>query len=92
MEPLASVLMAPTVLGNVVAFFDRLGVYDVVLPFLLVFTVVYGILERSKVFGTQGGNDGEEGSTKKNLNAMVAWKTKRSRPARSKFLSQKQKC
>ncbi|MAF34354.1 hypothetical protein CMO91_00745 [Candidatus Woesearchaeota archaeon] len=65
--------MAPTVLGNVVAFFDRLGVYDVVLPFLLVFTVVYGILERSKVFGTQGGNDGEEGSTKKNLNAMVAF-------------------
>jgi hypothetical protein len=65
--------MAPSVLGNVIAFFDRLGVYDVVLPFLLVFTVVYGIMERSKVFGTHGGTEGEEGSTKKNLNAMVAF-------------------
>jgi hypothetical protein len=73
MGPLALVLMAPSVLGNVIAFFDRLGVYDVVLPFLLVFTVVYGIMERSKVFGTQGGKEGEEGSTKKNLNAMVAF-------------------
>lgn len=63
-------MAGPTVLGNVIAFFDRLGIYDVVLPFLLVFTVVYALLERSKILGV---NEGEHGGTKKNLNAMVAF-------------------
>lgn len=62
--------MADTVLGNVVEFFKQLGVYDVVLPFILVFTIMFAILERSKVFGTEG----KEGQfTKKNLNAMVSF-------------------
>jgi len=52
-------------------FFDKLGVYDVLLPFLLVFTLVFAILEKTKVLGM----DTIEGSqyTKKNLNAMVAF-------------------
>ena len=41
------------------------GIFDIVLPFLLVFTVVYGIFEKTKVFGAEGD--------KKNLNAMVAF-------------------
>ncbi|MFT4343234.1 MAG: hypothetical protein ACMXYE_00635 [Candidatus Woesearchaeota archaeon] len=51
-------------------FFDRLGLYDVVLPFLLVFTIVFAILEKTKVLGTETieGVD----VTRKNLNAMVA--------------------
>lgn len=63
--------MADTVLGNVLQFFVRLGVYDVVIPFLLVFTIVYAIFERSKVLGTEK-IDGKE-YTKRNLNAMAAF-------------------
>ena len=61
--------MADTVLGNVIEFFGRLGVFDVVLPFLLVFTMVFAVLERTKVLGTEG----KEKNARKNLNAMVAF-------------------
>ncbi|MGM5482828.1 MAG: hypothetical protein ACQESF_05175 [Nanobdellota archaeon] len=57
--------------GDVIEFFGRLGIYDVVLPFLLTFTIFFAILERTKVLGTEE-LDGEE-ITKKNLNAMVAF-------------------
>ena len=30
-----------------------LGVYDVILPFLLVFTIVFAILEKTKVLGLE---------------------------------------
>ena len=62
--------MASTFRG-VIEFFVRLGIYDVVLPFLLVFTLVFAILEKSKVLGTERTKDGE--FTRKNLNAMVAF-------------------
>jgi hypothetical protein len=54
-----------------IEFFDKIGVYDVILPFLLVFTIVFAILEKTKVFGT----DDIEGKklTKKNLNSMAAF-------------------
>ena len=54
-----------------IEFFDKIGVYDVILPFLLVFTIVFAILEKTKVFGT----DEVEGQklTKKNLNSMAAF-------------------
>lgn len=55
-------------------FFDQIGLYDVVLPFLLVFTLVFGILEKSKILGTEKGGDGET-YTRKNLNAMIAFIT-----------------
>jgi len=60
--------MATTVLGGVLDFFKDLGVYDVVLPFILTFTIMFAILERTKVLGEE-----KEGQTKKNLNAMVAF-------------------
>lgn len=60
--------MAETVLGGVVEFFKELGVYDVVLPFILVFTIMFAILERTKIFGLEQGKH-----TKKNLNAMVSF-------------------
>jgi hypothetical protein len=50
-----------------------LGVYDVILPFLLVFTIVFAILEKTKVLGLEK-YDGKE-ITKKNLNAMTAFVT-----------------
>lgn len=63
--------MTQTVLGNVLEFFKQLGVYDVLLPFILVFTIMFAILERTKLFGTEG----KDKVTKKNLNAMVAFVT-----------------
>ena len=63
--------MAQSVLAGVIQFMDRLGVYDVILPFLLTFTIMYAILERSKVLGTEkwGGED----IPRKNLNAMASF-------------------
>ena len=60
-----------TVLGNVISFFERIGIYDVVLPFLLVFTITFAIFEKSKILGTEKIEDKE--FTKKNLNAMAAF-------------------
>jgi len=63
--------MAESTFRGVINFFDRLGVYDVILPFLLVFTLVFAILEKTKVFGTEE-IDGKK-FTRKNLNAMAAF-------------------
>lgn len=60
-----------SVFGQVILFFDRLGIYDVVLPFLLTFTIMFAILERTRVLGIEKVDDVE--LTKKNLNAMVAF-------------------
>jgi len=62
-----------SVFRGVLEFFVRLGIYDVVLPFLLVFTVVFAIMEKTKVFGMEKSGDTEV--TRKNLNAMVAFVT-----------------
>ena len=56
---------------GVIEFLGRIGVYDVVLPFLLVFTLVYAILEKTKVLGSEE-IEGKK-YTKKNLNAIVAF-------------------
>ncbi|MFH1649241.1 MAG: hypothetical protein ABIA93_01705 [Candidatus Woesearchaeota archaeon] len=52
-------------------FFDKLGLYDVVLPFLLVFTIVYALFEKTKVFGTEE-HEGKK-YTRKNMNAMASF-------------------
>ncbi len=62
-----------SVFRGVIEFFVRLGVYDIVLPFLLVFTVVFAILEKTRVFGVEKTKEGE--FTKKNLNSMTAFVT-----------------
>jgi hypothetical protein len=67
-----------TVFGDSVNFLVKLGVYDIILPFLLVFVLVFALLEKTKVLGTDTIKD-EKGekfeSTKKSLNAMVAFCT-----------------
>ncbi len=62
-----------TLLGNVILTLERLGVYDVILPFLLVFSVVFAILEKTRVLGTE--KVGGEPVTKKSLNSIVAFVT-----------------
>ena len=56
---------------EILVFFDRLGVYDVVLPFILVFTLVFAIFEKTRIFGTDVVDNVTY--TKKNLNTMVAF-------------------
>ena len=60
-----------SILGNVIGFLQKIGIYDVVLPFLLTFTIVFAILEKTKILGTETIDKAEY--TKKNLNAMVAF-------------------
>jgi hypothetical membrane protein len=60
-----------SVLGNVIGFLQKIGIYDVVLPFLLTFTIVFAILEKTKILGSEE-IEGKK-YTKKNLNAMVAF-------------------
>ena len=60
-----------TVLRNVISFFERIGIYDVVLPFLLVFTIIFAVFEKSRILGTET-IDGKK-YTKKNLNSMAAF-------------------
>lgn len=57
--------------GNALVFLGKLGLYDVILPFLLTFTIVYAIMDKTKVLGL----DDFEGKKypKKNLNALVAF-------------------
>jgi hypothetical protein len=57
----------------VIDFMGRLGVYDIILPFLLVFTIMFAILEKTKILGTD--KIGGETITKKNLNSIVAFVT-----------------
>jgi len=63
--------MADTVLGGAIELLEDFGFFDVVLPFLLIFTIVFGILEKTKIFGTEEYHGKEV--PKKNINAMVAF-------------------
>ncbi len=56
---------------GMIEFLGKLGVYDVILPFLLVFTIVFAIFEKTKILGTVKINGQVVG--KKNLNSMVAF-------------------
>lgn len=56
---------------GMIGFLGKIGVYDIILPFLLVFTIVFAILEKTKIFGVE--KVGDKQITKKNINAMVAF-------------------
>src|SRR3989338_3611582 len=45
------------------------GFYEFLLPFLLVFTVIFAILEKTALFGYE---DEEKKKTRKNINAVIA--------------------
>ena len=64
-------MVEETVFRGIIGFLEQIGIYDVILPFLLVFTIIFAILEKTKVLGTET----IEGKryTKKNINAMVAF-------------------
>lgn len=58
-------------LGKAIEFMQEFGFFDVVLPFLLVFTIIFGILEKTRIFGEE--KIGDKSYPKKNLNSMVAF-------------------
>ena len=63
--------MVDSTFRETLGFLDKLGVFDVVLPFLLVFTITFAILEKTRVFGTEVV-DGKT-YTKKNLNSLASF-------------------
>ncbi|MBU0536748.1 MAG: hypothetical protein KKE20_07305 [Nanoarchaeota archaeon] len=63
--------MADSVFRGALVFLDEIGIYDVVLPFLLVFAIVFAILEKTKVLGVEKLEGVEY--TKKSINAIVAF-------------------
>lgn len=62
-------MVESTPLSNAIEFFKNFGLFDVVLPFLLIFSIVFAILEKTRIFGTEG----KEGLPKKNINSMVSF-------------------
>lgn len=53
-------------LQNAIDFLVDFGFFDVILPFILVFTIMFAILEKTKIFGA-------ETDRTKNVNAMVSF-------------------
>jgi hypothetical protein len=47
---------------------QEIGIMDVILPFILVFTIVFAVLQKTKILGTE--EDGKK--PKKNFNAVIA--------------------
>ncbi len=47
---------------------EGLGLFNIVLPFIVVFTVVYAMLEKTKVLGVE-----KNGKARHNINAMVSF-------------------
>ena len=68
---MAAAISTATPFRGVIEFFTQIGLFDVVLPFLLVFTIVFAILEKTKVLGTEE-HEGHH-YTKKNLNAIASF-------------------
>lgn len=62
-----------SVFRGTIDFFNQLGVYDVILPFLLTFTIVFAIMEKTKILGKEWHEESQKELPKKNLNAMVAF-------------------
>ncbi len=60
-----------SVLGNALEFLGEFGIFDVILPFLLVFAVVFGILEKTRILGEE--TIAKITYPRKNLDAIVAF-------------------
>ena len=60
-----------SVLSDALDFLREFGIFDVILPFLLVFAVVFGILEKTRILGEE--TIAKITYPRKNLNALVAF-------------------
>lgn len=63
-------------LRNALEFLETLGIFDTILPFLLVFTMIFAFLEKTKIYGTDKFR-AEDGKiydvSRKSLNSMTAF-------------------
>lgn len=57
-----------TALGSAIEFLRDFGLFDVILPFLLIFAIVFALLEKTKVLGTEG----KDKVPRRSLNTLVA--------------------
>jgi hypothetical protein len=57
--------------ANAIEFLGVIGLFDIILPFILSFVLMYAILDKTKVLGTIKEGDREYG--KQNLNSLVAF-------------------
>ena len=64
-------MVEESVFRGMLGFLTEIGIFDVILPFILIFTIVFAILDKTKILGVER-IEGQE-ITKKNLNAMVAF-------------------
>ncbi len=64
-------MVEESIFRGVIDFMGKIGVYDVILPFLLVFTIIFAILEKTRILGIEKINNVEV--TRKNLNTIVAF-------------------
>lgn len=62
-------MVAP--LEQAIEFLKEFGFFEIVLPFLLVFTIVFAVLEKTKIFGVEKIDDVEY--PRRNINAMLAF-------------------
>ncbi|HLD10851.1 MAG TPA: hypothetical protein VJB89_02120 [Candidatus Nanoarchaeia archaeon] len=53
-------------IGPIVESLQDMGIYDYLLPFILIFAIIFAILEKTKVLGSEGTKP------KTNINALVA--------------------
>ena len=60
-------------LGKAVEFLRDFGLFDVILPFLLVFTITFAVLEKTKILGAIKVHGTEDTIPNKNLNSMVSF-------------------
>ncbi len=58
-------------LQNAIQFFQEFGLFDVVLPFLLVFSLVFAVLEKTMILGKESASGKD--IPNKNLNASMAF-------------------
>lgn len=55
--------------GRLLSQWHSMGVFDYILPFLLIFAIVFGILSKVNLFGSKGDDKGKSGKT---INAVIA--------------------
>lgn len=58
-------------LVDIITYLEKIGFFDVMLPFILIFSIVFAILEQTKVLGTE--TIGDKPYPKRNLNLIVAF-------------------
>lgn len=54
-------------IGPIIKSLQDMGVYDYLLPFILIFAIIFAILEKTKVLGSDS-----KGTPKTNINALVS--------------------